>query len=335
MKLLILDADGVFLDERPYWEAALAVALGRADIAIPVSHDWQALARAAFDEAALQRVTKDEGCNSNWDLAAVLDRSFQLPNVRGAVLEALTGGQAATAIRRLKAAARGLRVSDLAPALANDPLSRFGIDRRSSGYDAVVTDYQRVLREGIAGQVRRSPLKETLADTTQALEACIRAGYTLRVCTGRRRDEIEAAVAAAGLTSLIPAEMITSATEVEQAEFESGQAPIGKPHWFSPVAAAIGFTEALALLESPAAEPQRNESRDVDRSSDIFYAGDAKADFEAVLGARRMGIPIQYIQVMSPAISPKDLSHMARSPATRGVIDALSGLAPIITRADA
>ena len=325
MKLLILDADGVFLDERPYWEASLAVAFGRADIKIPGGETWQALTRAAFDEAALQRITKDEGCNSNWDLAAVLDRSLMSPGVRAAVIEALGGGQSATAVRRLKSAAGKLRAGAAAPALANDPLSRFGIDRRSPGYDAVVTDYQRILREGIAGQVRRSPLKETPADTTQALEECLRAGYNLRVCTGRRRDEIETAIAVSGLGELLPAEAITSATDVEQAEIESGQAPLGKPHWFSPVAAAIGFKEALACLESPGAGPAAFE--------EIFYAGDSRADFEAVLGARRMGIAIAYVQVVSPAVSPEDLSHIARSPVTRGVIAALSGLAPIITRA--
>ena len=70
--LVILDADGVFLNERPYWDSALAAALAVGCVSPPTDDDWREFTTVAFERLGLQRVTKRRGCNSNFDLAAVL-----------------------------------------------------------------------------------------------------------------------------------------------------------------------------------------------------------------------------------------------------------------------
>ena len=62
---LILDADGVFLSERPYWNAALGAALQANGLAELAEGRWDRLADFAFGPVGLQRVTKRAGCNSN------------------------------------------------------------------------------------------------------------------------------------------------------------------------------------------------------------------------------------------------------------------------------
>ena len=92
-RLLILDADGVFLSERPYWNAALGAALDASGLAERVGDRWDLLADVAFGPVGLQRVTKAVGCNSNWDLAAVLVRALEDEHWRGSIDELLAANE--------------------------------------------------------------------------------------------------------------------------------------------------------------------------------------------------------------------------------------------------
>jgi len=74
--ILILDADGVFLSERPYWDSALRTAWKQLGFVELSSDHFEKLTAIAFDTVGLQWVAKKRGCNSNWDLTAVLERSL-------------------------------------------------------------------------------------------------------------------------------------------------------------------------------------------------------------------------------------------------------------------
>jgi len=323
---VILDADGVFLSERPYWNAALATALLRAGLAETVGDGWEVLAEAAFGAVGLQRVTKARGCNSNWDLAAALDLALSRRAARDALRQLLAAGRGPEAMERLRDEAASLA----RPAAASGDvlLEAFGIDRRGSGYAEVVGDYQRVLRgeAEVAWPFPRVALREPHAETRAAFARCVEAGYDLRVCTGRHREEIDGPIHQLGLRDLLPPEKVTSGTEVDRAQVLTGERSLAKPHWFPPACAAEGFDRAVRAVRGEVFEQSRGSA---------VYVGDAWADWEAVRAARHMGLRLHYIHVRSPAATTDQQRAIARAPGTLGVVDGLGEVAGLLPGAEA
>lgn len=317
--IVILDADGVFLAERPYWNAALGTALDAAGLATSVGDRWDPLADVAFDVVGVQRVTKSVGCNSNWDLAAVLFRALEDQAWGKAVAEFVTApGREREAMTALRAAAVRLRTTG---GNSGDPLQRFGIERDSSFYRGVVDHFQRVLHGTAVPEwaFERWQLKETPVETAAALGAIQDAGFELRVCTGRHRTEIERPIRELGIEPYLPFSGITAADEVDRAEAESGRAALGKPHWFAPACAAVGYVEAIRALSTDGA-----------LAGSAVYLGDAMADFEAVLGCRRRGLDLSYVHVRSGVTTGEQERDIAEDEATLGVVSSLAEAAAMV-----
>ena len=329
-RTLILDADGVFMNERPYWNAALATALEASDLAPLAAGRWDALADYAFGPLGLQRVTKGRGCNSNWDLAAVLVRALEEPDRRGAVREMLAAGREYDAMQALGHA--GNAVWERAGAAVSrsdasaDPLERFGIDRKGEPFAAVVRRYQRVMHHEseIDWRFERWQLKEERDRTLRALEAFGRHGWTLRVCTGRHRREIEEPIFHLEIDAFFPSDSITSADEVDRAETLAGLGPLGKPHWFTPACAALGFETALRALSNGTTMP---------RVAGAVYVGDAWADYAATEACRAKGLDLAYIHTRSGVTCHEQERTIAESPATLAVVDRLEQVVAVLAGA--
>jgi hypothetical protein len=141
----------------------------------------------------------------------------------------------------------------------------------------------------------------------------------LRVCTGRHRAEIEAPIRSLRLEPyLLPSE-ITSADETDRAESLSGQGSLGKPHWFAPACATVGFQEALGALENRSG-----------LSGVAGYVGDAWADFAAVEACRDLGLDLTYVHVRSGVTSRDQERIIAESKATLAVITRLAVLGSLL-----
>jgi phosphoglycolate phosphatase-like HAD superfamily hydrolase len=321
---LILDADGVFLSERPYWNAALGTAIQSAGLAELVDGRWDRLADVAFGPAALQRVTKVAGCNSNWDLAAVLVRALEVPHWRTSLAGLLAhAGRELEAMRSLARAGRCL----LRPrSELDDPLEAFDIERRSAFYREVADRFQRVLngKAGLDWSFDRWQLREPAGRTRRALEDLREAGYVLRVCTGRDHFETVAPIRLLDLEDLLPAEGITCADDVDRAEKVTGEPGLGKPHWFPVACAAAGFDRAVGALRG---------ERDLRGSG--LYAGDAWADYVAVRGCRERGLEIGYVHVRSGVTTPEQERIIAADPATLGVVSSLDESLPLLVEVTA
>ena len=309
----------MFLGERPYWNAALGTALQANGIAESVCGRWDRLADLAFGPVGLQRVTKGAGCNSNWDLAAVLVRALEDEAWRGVVNEMLAAeDREIEAMQTLRVAAARLLQSEVD---VRDPLNRFGIDRHSAFFDGVVDRFQAVLESdaSLSWSFERWQLKEPWKQTTRTLGELQDAGYTLRVCTGRHRPEIEAPIRALRLEPyLLPTE-ITSADETDRAESLTGRGSLGKPHWFAPACATVGFEQALGALD------RRNRL-----SGEAVYAGDAWADFIAVEACRDLGLQMDYVHVRSGVTTRDQERIIAGSATTLAVVDRLADLVPLL-----
>lgn len=320
-RLLILDADGVFLDERPYWNAALATALIESGRSFASADAWDALADAAFGDAGLQRAAKRRGCNSNHDLAAVLARALDDPSAAAAFDAMLAAGRLSRAAAVLDAACAALGVSADAP--ARDPLASFGIDRGGEFFSRIVLRFQRVLRDaepGLSWSFEREALRQTVDETVAVLDAARRGGWTLRVCTGRPRGEIDPPIRRLGLGAWLAPACVTSADEVHRGESARPGQSLGKPHPFPVWCALAGFEAALAWLDGrPAAA-----------APVAVYVGDSLADALAVRRARAPGLEVSYVHVRSDAADDALLDDIERDRGTVGVVDTLSGLLPLI-----
>jgi phosphoglycolate phosphatase-like HAD superfamily hydrolase len=292
---LILDADGVFLSERPYWNTAIATALWRSDLTDKV--------------------------NGNWDLAAVLSHALRDALVAERVARRLESGQMDLAVMALEEAVEDLAAVDGAE--SPDPLGVFGIDRGDEEFESVVTDFQRVF-EGeldLGWSFPREVLSENRAAIAAAFRTAIDLGYELRVCTGRHRKEIEMPIQRLGLDPYLASERLTCADEVDRAEGLTGQLPLGKPHWFAPVCSVLGFDQAVVVLGGstiPAVAGRR------------VYVGDAAADFRAVQAANELGLEMRYIHVRSGASWEELEEFISDSPLCLGLVDRLGELPPLL-----
>jgi phosphoglycolate phosphatase-like HAD superfamily hydrolase len=332
-ELLIFDADGVFLDERPYWDAALATAFTANDLPVPTGSDWRQLTDTAFGPLGLHRVTKRRGCNSNWDLGAVLTRALGDLAGREAFQAEINNRNWNEAVLALWRSAEDLwqRPANQEPAPDDghvDPLLGFGIQRYGSFFAAMRDAYQKILLSD--PEQRDSPgpwrLRESFDVVTLTLSICRASGFELWVCTGRNRDETLVPISLLGLDEFFKPDRLVSADEVSQAEKELGVPSLGKPHWFPAACAALGYAEACDLV--------RQGTLHAAPGGTAVFVGDGLADFQCVSSARAVGIPIQYVHVRSGVTDTEQEAPIARAPFTLGFIDGLAELSAALQRAD-
>ena len=204
----------------------------------------------------------------------------------------------------------------------DDPLACFGLERVSPFFEQVVERFQKVLHgdAGLDWSFSKWRLQQSEAEIHHALGMFRDAGYLLRVCTGRHRDEIEAPIRELGLAPFLPLSEITSADEVDRAEADSGQSPLGKPHWFAPACATVGFDAALRALAEGTGLTGRG-----------IYVGDAWADYKAVEACRALGLDLSFVHARSGVTTREQDRAIARAPVTLGFVNGLDELVPVLT----
>jgi phosphoglycolate phosphatase-like HAD superfamily hydrolase len=298
MKLLILDADGVFMNEMPYWKAVLATALDLHGLAGPDT-PWERLTESCLVRRRLQAVTKQRGCNSNWDFAAVMSRALDDRGVRSAVSALLSHGDtdalAATVEEAMRARWRG--VPSVGP-----PLNGFGIERGGAYFNRVVERFQDIFERGRDvgwGFARHEPAM-TPERMRGTFETFRRLGFTLGVCTSRRRDETVGPMTRFGILDFFDRGRILTDDDVRKGERRTGVAALGKPHWFALVAAAYGVEFARDALGSAGSLPR------APKFERFVYVGDAPADFQMAGALRGLGVVLEYGHIDS-GVTPDDV----------------------------
>lgn len=309
---LVLDADGVFLDERPYWDAAIAAALATLGIEL-AADDRDVVTAIACDRVGLPKVAKERGCNSNWDLAAVLVRALATAEV-GASLRA---GRIEAALVAWATAARALRGA----ATAVDPLARFGL-ARDAAYESIVArceqELQRVVaRSGWPTLGRPAALRANLA----ALRA---AGWQLGVCTGRGAADLDSALQQHGLVDAFAGGPRCDADTVDAAQHRFGPHCTGKPGPFPLLAAVLGLPAGAAALRQPGS---------CGWPTGVVYVGDSLADFVMAKAVRALGLPLRYAHVASPATDAGTLAALANEAAVFGLFPSLAAFAKALPEA--
>ena len=321
--LVILDADGVFLNERPYWDSALAAALAIGCVSAPTDDDWRKLAVVAFESLGLQRVTKRRGCNSNFDLAAVLALALCDSETRLNIEAHLAQKQWGFAVEEFiqfaeRAWQRNNDTTSTQCANVYDPLAGFGIDRYGEHFADVQGAFQRALLAGskAGGTTEASPLRGGAEAIRRAFDELTACGFELAVCTGRVASELLTPMKACGLTPFFAADRLISGDYVTQAEIGLKTRPLGKPHWFPLVCAAAG--EAIAREAVKTGRVQWNVPMR------MVYVGDGLADFQSAYGARSVGLPIDYIHVRSGVTDSEAERSILDASFTLAIVDELS-----------
>lgn len=321
--LVVLDADGVFMNEMTYWRTALAAAFTLADFAIADAATWERLDRAFLQRARLQRITKSRACNSNWDLAAVMAGALAAPATQAAVRAYLAAGEDDAAAETLGAAMDRMWTSAVPDA---PPISGFGIDRKGAEFAAARQRFQDILylRRDIGWSYPRHELLPPVEKTKGALARMRDAGLTLTVCTSRQRDETATPIETLGLAEFFDEERMATHDEVRRAQDATGCQPLGKPHWFPLAAAVLGYAVAVEAVQRDAAELP------VENCGPVIYIGDASADFETVSGAAQRGLPVRYIHIDSGVSTSATLDAVRAAPVTLGVVPHLADAAEIV-----
>lgn len=327
--LLILDADGVFLDERPYWEAALRAALAINAMHVSKADGWEHLSREAFEKVGLQRVTKRRGCNSNWDLGAVLALALSKSTARSQIQDALRRQRWREAVESLYQSADDLWCADDARVTArhsslDDPLSGFGLDRHGAYYRRQREMFQSVLFGDSKGNSLPDiwRLRGSEASIREAFSALRRDGLELAICTGRSRTELLAPLNAFNLAEFFNNKLLITADDVAQAEHDAGIKHLGKPHWYPIACAVMDRMAALDAVLMDQTPPRVTMS--------VTYVGDALADFRSVGGARAVGLPVNYIHVRSGVTDAAQEESIASAPFTLAVVDELESVPAIL-----
>ncbi|GJM23796.1 MAG: hypothetical protein DHS20C16_02110 [Phycisphaerae bacterium] len=312
--LLILDADGVFMDEMPYWNTALATLMYRFDLQCADTEEWVDLSRTCLNEYRVQAITKGRGCNSNWDLAAVMIRAAE----DGACLAGLGEG--------LRLGDCDLFATSLAEGMerqwrsvdSGDPLGQFGIERDEDFFQEVVAEFQQVFKREVDvdwdydRQVPVLPVAELRALFLRFKEY----GFTLGVCTSRAESEIVEPMTQFGVLDCFQRDRIVTYDHAVRAESRTGNKAMGKPHPFPLLCAAIGFDAALLACE-------RGASQSVGDGGEVVYVGDAPADFDTAHRAAELGLSVSYVHIDSGLAPPADREAIADSDITKRVAPTL------------
>lgn len=313
--LLILDADGVFMDEMPYWNTALVTMMHRFGMSCGAPARWELLSSACFVDDCVQGVTKGRGCNSNWDLAAVMIRAVEDESRRAALLSELNSGRYAGFASRLK---RGME-EHWREGAAADPLNRFGIERSGAYFQDVVAEFQLIFEESdevdwarIGWSFERQ-VPVLPASELRALFVRLKgAGFTLGVCTSRAESETVEPMSQLGTLDCFDRDRVVTNDQAVAAEARLNLSHLAKPHPFPLLCAALDFATAIEACRSGA----------VDSSAavrDVVYVGDAPADFEAAQRARALGLPVTYVHIDS-GLSPADVREAIEGSALTGLV---------------
>ncbi len=315
--LVILDADGVFLDERCYWDTALRTALSLNRLPVPAGDAWRALTETAFGRLGLQRVTKSRGCNSNHDLAAVLFVAMQdrvtWETTERALRDADWGLAVSTMVYACDVQRRfGKAMDDL-----TDPIEAFGVRRDGAAFSVVCATFQSFLESSHLAAAEVSDMFCGGVDAVRdALTTLRDMGCTLVVCTGRDEAELMRPLDAVGLGDAFATDRTVTADVVESAEVQTSVGPLGKPHWFPVVCATFGREAAMRAL--------RDGELSNDMNRRVVYVGDGVSDFAAVRRARAIGLDVAFVLVRSGATGDADREMIADQSFTLGVVDALT-----------
>jgi phosphoglycolate phosphatase-like HAD superfamily hydrolase len=307
--ILIFDADGVFLSERPYWEAALRTAWKQLGF-VELSGDlFKKLAVIAFETVGLQWVAKRRGCNSNWDLTAVLERSLFSSDKRDPVDRNFRLDQLEAGLERWKLACEQL--GD-ATSEAEDPLSRFGIARNSRQFSEVVTRFQ-VEYERRECQLEPNEITldrpATLAATLDALPS------QPRVCTGRPRSELENALERVQIDRRFDlARSITCSDVADE---------LGKPHPYPLLRCLFAKSEVDDWLLREATIPRCEDL--------VVYVGDSPADLLAAQAATDLGVRMRYLHRNSESTTEAVVQQLNASSCFAGLIETIAELPERLT----
>jgi phosphoglycolate phosphatase-like HAD superfamily hydrolase len=319
---IILDADGVFMNEMTYWRTALVVALDCAALPVTEPATWSALDRACLQAACLQRITKSRGCNSNWDLAAVMAAVLTDDAQRPAARAELAAEDFAAFAHRL---AKTMEARWHTPPAGAHPLAGFGIDRESDWFLGIRDRFQDVhyRRRTVHWEYPRNELIPPAGQTRAALADLTRAA-SLTVCTSRHRDEMQRAIDEFALAEYFDLARMVTYDEALRAQQETERTALGKPHWFPLAAAALGYADAVAALRDPQARlTPVNGAR-------YAYVGDTSADFDAARGCHQRGLPIAYIHVDSGITRAETLAEITAHPVTCGRVPHLSAAVQLL-----
>ena len=320
--VIILDVDGVILDERPYWDVAMTVALREYGVDIGDASSENALFQIAFSELRMQRLCKRRGCNSNWDLAAALTASLDDETARG-LSQARTTDE-----RRAALTAWSKRVEELwnkhhegngqSRSNSGDPIMGFGIDREGPLLDQCAKRFQEKLatldHDFMNDGAPCSPC-EPAADIRIAIERFVNAGYDVRIFTGRTIGETTVPLQQLNLTDLIPTEGIIGYDQIAESQRQLNRTGLGKPHWFGAALATLGPDIAADLLNGSAAPSIDGR---------CVYVGDGMADFLTIESSRTVGLEIEYVHVRSGITDENEESRIIASPQTVAIVNKLS-----------
>ena len=328
--LVILDADGVFLNERPYWEAALLTALSLNSLNVPKGRDWVQLADAAFGELGLQRVTKRRGCNSNWDLAAVLMITLRDAETKCRIGDLLAGRHWQPAMRCLLTSSDRLWNNDASPQSVkcpamDDPLAGFRVDRYGEDFAVVRRTFQQSLHLHLHSVGQAASSLRGDPDTIRATLSELRnEGFTLAVCTGRTKAALLTPMNAFALTRFFDSDRLVTADDVSQTEQALATGvPLGKPHWFPAALAALGPAAREAVVHGRLASVPHDR---------LVYVGDGVADFQCVAGARAVGLPLEYVHVRSGVTDTDEERLIADAPFALAIVDELAEVPALLRR---
>jgi len=302
--ILILDADGVFLSERPYWESALRTAWKQLGFVELHRAEFKKLAAIAFETVGLQWVAKKRGCNSNWDLTAVLERSLFSSDKRDPVDQRFRLGQFETGLQSWKRASEqlGEETSE-----TGDPLIQFGISRNSRQFSNVVARFQ-LEYEVVESQLESTEITlgrpASLAATLDALPS------PPRICTGRPRSELESALAKAQIDRRFDLERSITCSDIAQ--------ELGKPHPYPLLRCLFEESEVDEWLVTKANLPRCEET--------VVYVGDSLSDLLAAQAASDLGLTMRYLHRSSDSTTEDVLQRLNLSSCSSGLINTLADL---------
>lgn len=323
MNLLILDADGVFMNEMPYWKTALAAALTWHGLSAETAERWEALADACFRVRWLQRTPKLRGCNSNWDLAAIMVRALEAPQALADLRGAIHTGAWDRAAGNLEA---GMNRLDQGDDSANPPVAGFGIDRGGKFFQRVAARFQEVFAGDaqVAWAYARHELAASREATRSTLDGLRSEGFSIGVCTSRGRQETLGPIRQFGIEDCFDPKRVVTHDDTLEAERLTGIGPLQKPHWFPLACACLGPGAARSALTS-----QRLDERAKTHGRRV-YAGDAPADFMMTAACHRIGLPVEYVHVNSGLTDPATLRTIMAAPLTLGLAADLAGVKALL-----
>ncbi|MGB0714547.1 MAG: HAD family hydrolase [Phycisphaerae bacterium] len=329
---VILDADGVFLDERPYWDTAFLSALAVAGITAPPKEIARQFCDVAFKQLFLQQVTKRKGCNSNIDLSAVLAKALrQDASLRERLSRLETADDIDDIIMQWTCSAESLwRASTTDPTnVVSDPLTGFGIDRESETMQRSRTVFQQTLfaLQDDDGRSSLWRLKNGEQKIVETLTTFNRELGSVRVCTGRNREETMEAMGSLSILDQFDASMVTTADDVFAAESRLGRTGLGKPSPYPVLHVAFGHEGADQMISDGCASSTTDQT--------FCYIGDGMADFRAVSAARSMGMPIRYCHVRSGVTNAEDEAEIQDQAMTLGVFDSLTAISTALLAGEA